>query len=494
MNVFNKYLAKISPFAFIVATFLYSFFRTPCFDESFAYIISRMNFYEIFTITRFEGHNLIWYLILKLFSHNINFYPYSMLFVNWIIASVLIVFFWKKAPFNNIIKFLITFSYPFLNYFGVVSRPYTLGVLILFLICFLYKNQLKRPVLYSFLVSLFGNISIINLFGAFAFFILFLINCFKYRLSKKNIVICGLVFIFSFVFLLSQFIGAQIPERQASLVNEIVNFKLDALSFLGLFFLNIEDKTFLRILFFIVSSGVFWVYSAVFLKKARQSFLFLFIIYILMSTFFIKVYLGNVWHYYFYFVYFIAALWISWDKIKNVKYINIILYCFLFLSLFQTCFINKKLPETLDTRTYKTMIDVIFDNQEFKNSKLFYLDWFYHFFPGVAPYLEQKNIKIYDIEGKDRTTFQSAKNIDKFRTTPFYGGEFIKHLDKTKNNYLITQNYIFYQGFRAKELYFTKNGFIYTDDKCKIFFEIVKFMPNIPFSIYKINVVDVYEK
>ena len=133
----DVFLEKYIPFLFIALTLLLSLLRTPFYDETHAFVISQLNLSEIFYLSRIEGHPIFWYLILKPFS-NLNFYPYSMMLINWVFASIMIFVFWKKAPFNNWIKLLLAFSYPFFQYFAVVSRPYALGVLAIFLLSIFY--------------------------------------------------------------------------------------------------------------------------------------------------------------------------------------------------------------------------------------------------------------------------------------------------------------------------------------------------------------------
>ena len=178
LEIFNKKIELIAPIAYILLTLFYSISRTPFFDEAYAYLISNLQIGDIFQLTRIEGHPILWFLLLKPFN-NLNFYPYSMYIINWIFAGLMIFLFWKKAPFNNYIKFLLTFSYPFFQYFGLVSRPYTLGVLVIFLLCTFFKDSVKKPVLYSILLVLCANISVITAFIAFGFGVLFLYEIFK---------------------------------------------------------------------------------------------------------------------------------------------------------------------------------------------------------------------------------------------------------------------------------------------------------------------------
>lgn len=487
LKIIDKCVARISPWAFILLTFFIIIFRVPFSDEAWAFMVSRLSFFEIFQITRMEGHPLLWYYLLKPFSFNLNLYPYSMLLLNWVISSILILFIWKKAPFNNLIKFLITFSYPFLHYFGVIARPYTLGVLVIFLLAYFYKNSTKKPLLYSFLIVLCANISIITCFGAIAFGVLFLIDIFKNKiLTKKQLTMVFLILFFGAIFFLSQFVQTHLPELRSSVF--INQFKLNFLHYSGLFFYKIQGRTIFEIIFYFLSSTVLFSSLIFFFKRNKKAIAFYFIPVVLMTYMFINIYIGALWHYFFYFIYFLALIWMFWDEIDKNKTYKILITVLLAFSLLPQSFVGNKIPEEFDTRTYKTMYDIIMNDDELKQSKLFCLDWFYHFCPGLLPYFKRENIVIYDINGKDRTSFESAKNIQLFRETYFYGSDFIEHLDKNRNNYLITQDHIFSQGFRAQEAGFRPNGFYYEDDKVKIFFEIKKYYPNIPFSIYKINV------
>ena len=106
LKILDKCLGRVSPWAFVLITFFAIVTRIPFSDEAWAFMISRLSFFEIFQITRLEGHPLLWYCLLKPISFNLDLYPYPMLVLNWLISSVLIFFIWKKAPFNNLIKFL----------------------------------------------------------------------------------------------------------------------------------------------------------------------------------------------------------------------------------------------------------------------------------------------------------------------------------------------------------------------------------------------------
>ena len=92
-------LKRVSPWAFMFLTLFMVLSRIPFFDEAWQFIISRLSLAEIFQITRLEGHPLIWYYLIKPFNVSLKLYPYPMILFGWVISSILIFFFWKKAGF-----------------------------------------------------------------------------------------------------------------------------------------------------------------------------------------------------------------------------------------------------------------------------------------------------------------------------------------------------------------------------------------------------------
>ena len=173
----NNFLSRYCIFIFAVITFLIMFIHVPFWDETHAFEIARLKISEIFYLTRIEGHPILWYLIIKPFS-NLKLYPYSMYIINWLFCIGAIYALWKKAPFSPIAKTLITFSVPFLFYFGPIARNYSVGLLFLFLICAYHKKRFKHPYLYSIFIVLAANTSILVMIGAFYFGLLFLYDLF----------------------------------------------------------------------------------------------------------------------------------------------------------------------------------------------------------------------------------------------------------------------------------------------------------------------------
>ena len=199
--------------SFCILTLVLALFRAPFWDEAHAWMVSKsFGFFQLFfNIEKHEGHLFLWHLILMPFSKNNLFYPYSMILLNWIFCVFALVVFWNKAPFSVLEKSLITFSYPFVWYFGIVARCYSIGILFLFLILSFWKERLKRPYLISLLIILLANTSAMALVGAFSLGLIFLFDLIKER-DYKKIVYSILILGFGAISVFVQLWGANYPD------------------------------------------------------------------------------------------------------------------------------------------------------------------------------------------------------------------------------------------------------------------------------------------
>ena len=105
--------AIIAIFLFAIITLLRVFNHIPWYDEAHAWTIAeQLNPVDMFWYVKSEGHLFLWSLLLMPFAKTNFLYPNSMLLLNWIFCLGAVCLLWWKAPFNNWIKFLITFSFP----------------------------------------------------------------------------------------------------------------------------------------------------------------------------------------------------------------------------------------------------------------------------------------------------------------------------------------------------------------------------------------------
>ncbi len=475
LKLFNNLLGKYSCIFFIVLTFIYAILRTPFYDEAYSYMVSQLSIKEIFQLIPIEGHPFGYYFLLKIFCSNLNLYPYPMLILSWFIFSIFIYVFWKRAPFNNLIKFLITFSYLFLNYYAVFARPYGLAILLLSLLAVFYKDCTKRPYLYTFLILFSFNICSVSMIGGGAFLCLFLYKIIKEK-TPENILISVLFVLFSGLILsMLQFLNVHPP-----FVYKILNIG----GYIKEDILPLYHGNIIKFVFQILRIILIFYIPYLFLKKGKDSLFFIICTYSLMFWLFLKVYPGVFWHNYFYFIFLILALWINWDSFKSDKFLNIILILYTGTLIFPSSILYEELFEITNTRYYKSYIEKVVELNNKKEAKFFSLDWYSAVSSGILPYLKKQNIYLYDAHNYRKDTFESMKNTYKYKNEKFNCEEFIKYLDDTKNNYLLTANFFFYHNNNIDVFRFEKDGFYYKDI---LFFRGIYISPKYNYSIYKIE-------
>ena len=172
--------------------------------------------------------------------------------------------------------------------------------------------------------------------------------------------------------------------------------------------------------------------------------------------------------------------------------------------------------EALNTSSYPFMLNKILSNQEYKNSKLFCLDWFSPFSAGLLPYLKKNNTIIYDINGYDRTTVKSLELTPKYYNTPFFGENFKiteiqsaialeqlkkinKIIDIQEKNYQFIIDRIDTTYYKLRPLvkgaksFKMSLGIIFdSEEKCRNFIEYMN-SNGIGFNVYCSNLIDKYD-
>ncbi len=170
----------------------------PWFDESHAWMLAKqMNIHNFIAIMKSEGHFIIWYILLMPFAKLNLWYPNSLKFLNWILYFLAILIMWRKAPFNSVLKTIITLSWTSLNYFPIVARCYSIGILGLFLLAALYNEKTKKPVLYSLIIVMTAHTSLLATFAIIPIGLIFLYEMIEIWKNgkKKEAVISALILI-----------------------------------------------------------------------------------------------------------------------------------------------------------------------------------------------------------------------------------------------------------------------------------------------------------
>lgn len=123
-------------------------------DEAQSWLIARDNsFASMLQQLKQEGHPALWYILLYPLAH-IGAPYLSLGIVSLVIMTAATFFLMRYAPFSMPVRLALLFSSAFIYYYPVISRNYSLVVLIIILICVFYKTRLQKPVIYSLLLSL----------------------------------------------------------------------------------------------------------------------------------------------------------------------------------------------------------------------------------------------------------------------------------------------------------------------------------------------------
>ena len=388
-------------------TFLRMLMHQPWLDESNVWMIAKnMEFGSILSSLKYEGHFLIWFFTIMPFAKFNLGYPYSMLFINWLFCFAAILILWLYSPINHWAKACISFSFPFLACYSVVARCYSIGIFFIFILLAMYKDKLKHPIIYAFLILLCANTSLMAAIGAFALGLILLFELYKQK-QNKDLWTCIGVFLFCLILLIIQVSGvdkSHIPTGQIPILT--LDWTLKA------FIFNKIINLILLILF-AVGFGVI-------LYRDKKSFFFIAINYILLFSFFQFVYAGNFWHHYFFYIYLIGSCWIFMLN-ENIscawkKYITVL------LCILSVLFV---IENRIDISVYHSNSRILAEFiKEHPNSKSIFLS---KVFLATLPYLEKENKK-YDI------SMYNSENANYDITLNF---EEIKKLYKSnKENYL----------------------------------------------------------
>lgn len=111
---------------------------------------------------KYEGHFLLWYLILMPFA-KLGFPYITTNIISWIITSLSVWLILDKAPFKFYKRVLLIFTFPLLYIFPVISRCYCLIPLAIVLMCIFYKDRKERPLRYLLSIVLLANTHVIML-------------------------------------------------------------------------------------------------------------------------------------------------------------------------------------------------------------------------------------------------------------------------------------------------------------------------------------------
>ena len=163
-NWINKNRNNIIIFTiYSIITFTLIFFHEAWRDEAQAWLIARdLNLIELYEQMKWEGHFLLWYLILMPFA-KLGFPYITTNIISWLTTSISVWLILKKAPFKTYKKVLIIFTFPMIYLFPIISRCYCLISLAIVLLAIFYKDREVKPIRYILAIILLANTHVIML-------------------------------------------------------------------------------------------------------------------------------------------------------------------------------------------------------------------------------------------------------------------------------------------------------------------------------------------
>lgn len=229
-------------------------------DEAQAWCIVRdLNFFDIFSAVRTEGHPFLWYLILYPFA-KLGFPVEIMQFFSLLLVCISIVILVFRSPFNNLEKFIICFSSGLLYFIPIVARNYSLIPISLFMLALIYQDRDKKPYLYSIFIILLSNTHLLMLGFSLIISFIFSIECLKKAIKTKNykILLPLLLLFFNFLSFFFMFKDSQsenyiITQYSQSCSNIIKLLSDYALNYSIPLFKNLEFINFILFLLIIIS-------------------------------------------------------------------------------------------------------------------------------------------------------------------------------------------------------------------------------------------------
>ncbi len=139
-------------------------------DELNGWLIARdsESLGQFFYNIRYEGHPFIWYSCLSLLN-KITDNPVIMQLFHWLLAVTSVTIFLRFSPFTKLQKILFIFGYLPLYEYQVISRNYVIGMLTLFLACWLWETRKKTYIGLSLILALMANTNAYCLLISFTF-------------------------------------------------------------------------------------------------------------------------------------------------------------------------------------------------------------------------------------------------------------------------------------------------------------------------------------
>lgn len=204
-------------------------------DEAQSWLIVKdLDFLEIIQQMKYEGHFLLWYIIIMPFAKLGLPYETTKI-ISWVIVNISVWLILKNAPFKWWIKTLFIFSFPMLYLYPAISRCYCIIPLAITLIAINYKNRKTKPIHYILSIILLLNTHIIMLGLVGMLLLTFYIE--QIRDRKENTIQQNKKIIISFFIACVLLILSMLPLVQSLMINKEIriDYSFTVKNIIGIF-------------------------------------------------------------------------------------------------------------------------------------------------------------------------------------------------------------------------------------------------------------------
>ena len=139
---------------YAILNFVLTLLHEPWRDEIHAWLMAKeLSVINLFIESRFDGHPILWHLILMPFA-KLNFPIITLNIISYLIILISAWLFLFKTNLPLPVKLFALFTIPFTYTYSAFSRNYSLIILLLIIIGIFYNQKHKHPIFYSILICL----------------------------------------------------------------------------------------------------------------------------------------------------------------------------------------------------------------------------------------------------------------------------------------------------------------------------------------------------
>lgn len=238
-KIFKKRNIKIIFFlVYITLNIIFLINHEPWRDEARAWLMAKnLNIKELFIVSKFDGHPILWHLILMPFA-KLGFPYITIQIINLVICLISAYIFYFKIKLNDVIKTIILFGSPFIYVYTTIARNYCLILLFAMILFYIYEKRHIYPCKYILLLALLLNCPTVCWGLSITMFIFFTYEFFskKFHIKEKISIkecIPFIIYIFTLLFVVIELYGTTNSDYPKAFSQIIINK-----SFLSLVFFS----------------------------------------------------------------------------------------------------------------------------------------------------------------------------------------------------------------------------------------------------------------